>query len=330
MDRGSWQSDTTLSGGPTLVAIHECSAGVVVGRRRVLAAVAIGITIGLALTLFELFVNRWRIREARLFDYFVLYPAIALAIGYSSLGVARNPPRQPVIIERDLEHERRRTRFLAMGFVVGIVFAVISTLVDIVWRGYHGLPQQLTGGLFFYPAIGASFGVGLSRLPGEPAFPWPRPRLSLKAMMILVAYLAIVFGLGTETGKLGGSAKQYHNKYLNAVQMLEVFGPIAEKSRQDAPVKLRNAQFLRAGEIPAELDPKVISFLESFQKTATPAEKKARFDSIASGQEQQGRIAESNIAEYSKLMDYHTKLKEKYAKAERQPWLPVEPDPPPP
>jgi hypothetical protein len=311
-----------------LVAVHERPLGV--ERWQIIAALAVGLTIGLMRTLLELFVNRWRIREARLFDYFVLYPVIALAFGYLNVRLVRDPPRQPVNIERDPQHERRRTRFLAMGFVVGIIFAVISTLADVLWRGYHGLPEQLTLGLVLYPAIGASFGVSLSRLPGEPATPWPRPQFSLKVMMILVAYLAIVFGLGTETGKLGGSAKQYHNKYNNAVQMLDVFGPIAEKSRHDAPVQLRNAQLLRAGEIPRELDPKVSSFLESFQKTATADEKQARFDIIATGQEQQGHIAESNIAEYSKLIDYHTKLKEKYAKAERHPWRPVEPDPPPP
>jgi hypothetical protein len=313
-----------------LVEDVEGSAEVLVERQPLIAAVAVGICIGFMSALFELFVNRWRIREVRLFDYFVLYPVIALAFGYSHLRLVRDPPRQPAAIERDPGHEARRTRYFAIGWAAGIVFALISTLVDIAWRGYYGLPQQLTGGLFFYPAIGACFGVGLSRLPGEPAFPWPRPRLSLKAMMIVVAYLAVVFALGTETGKLGGAAKQYHNKYLSAVQMLEVFGPIAEKSRRDAPVQLRSAQLLRAGEIPREIDPKTISFLESFQKTATPAEKKARFDSIAGGQELQGRAAESNIAEYSKLMDYYTKLKEKYARAERQPWLPVEPDPPPP
>ena len=65
-------------------------------------------------------------------------------------------------------------------------------------------------------------------------------------------------------------------------------------------------------------------------KKVTPAYRKYRYDLIADGEERQGRMSETNAQMFTTLVDYHSKLAAKYKKAEQKPWLPVEPDPPPP
>ena len=71
-------------------------------------------------------------------------------------------------------------------------------------------------------------------------------------------------------------------------------------------------------------------FLRSLDQTATPEYRQARYNLIADGEERSGKIQALNEVVFKGLVAYHRKLAAKYDLARRRPWLPVEPDPPPP
>ena len=72
------------------------------------------------------------------------------------------------------------------------------------------------------------------------------------------------------------------------------------------------------------------TWLRSLEDRHDPEYAETRFDLIAGFEEEHGKFAESNVDTYRVLTEYHEMIAEKYKKAERNPWLPVEADPPPP
>jgi hypothetical protein len=258
---------------------------------------ALGFAAGLLLTLLttvlDMMLRGWDLHAVPLGGYLVVWPTIGMMVGY----VRRRRPATVPDNSSEEEQERRRGRFVDTGFGIGVVLGLVSTLLDIAWQGWFILPQQLVFNLLLFPYLGVLLSFNLSRVPGEPKWSWRFLRFNMRTMMVVVAYLALLFGLGVVTGRIGGSAQRYHQQYVFATQMVSVFDSILSKHQKEAPVRLRNAQFLRDGAIPADIVQGQKDFLKSLDmdKTVTPDYRKVRYGLIADGEELLGRMAEKNV-----------------------------------
>jgi hypothetical protein len=291
---------------------------------------AAGLLLGLLTMVFDMMLHGWDLHEVPVCNYLFLWPAIGMLVGY--VRRRRSAPTRGDNRSEDEQERRRRrrSRFVAAGFGIGLVVGLVSTLIDLAWRGWFILPDQLILNLLLFPYFGVVLSFNLSRVPGEPKWSWRFMRFNMRTMMIVVAYFALLFGLGVVAGRSGSSAKRYHQQYVNAKQMVDVFGGILRKEQVQAPVRLRNAERLRELAIPADILQGQKDFLKSLDtdKKVTPDYRKYRYELIADGEERLGRMAEKNVKEFTALVDYYAKLAVKYKKAQQKPWLPVEPDPP--
>ncbi len=204
---------------------------------------------------------------------------------------------------------------------------MIATAADFAWRGWMALAGLPLIHLLLFPYFAVLLAFNLSRTPGE-RFSLPRVRFTIGMLMILIAYLAVWFGVAVEGNRLGGAALRYHTQMISARDQAVLFREIARKNASEGPVRRKNAQQLRAGRIPDGILEGQKTFLKSLDQTAKPEYRTYRYGLIADGEDLQGKLAESNVSEFGKLADYFEQLTEKYAKAKEQPWVPVAPDPP--
>lgn len=295
---------------------------------------ALGFAAGLVLTLlttvFDKMLRGWNLNEIPLGGYLVIWPTIGTLVGYVRRRRVAAPMHDNPSQEEQERQRQRRGKFVTAGFAIGLVLGLVSTLLDLAWRGWFILPFQLILNLLIFPYFGVLLGFNLSRVPGEPKWSWRFLRFNMRTMMVVVAYVALLFGLGVVTGRIGGAARRYYQQYLNAKQMVDVFDGVLRKEQVKAPVRLRNAELLRDGVIPADIMQGQKDFLTSLDmdNKVKPDYRKYRYGLIADGEELQGRMAEKNVQTYTTLIDYYAKLAVKYEKARHEPWLPVEPDPP--
>jgi hypothetical protein len=68
--------------------------------------------------------------------------------------------------------------------------------------------------------------------------------------------------------------------------------------------------------------------LKELEGKATDQYKQYRYGLIADGEDLQAKLASQNADQFTKLVQHYNQLAEKYTKAAKQPWLPVQPDPP--
>jgi hypothetical protein len=189
------------------------------------------------------------------------------------------------------------------------------------------LAGQATFNLLFFPYFCVLLAFNLSREAGE-KLSLRRPRLNIGTIMVLIAYLGLLFGVAVEGNRIGGAAQRYHQQRISAAEQSGLFRGLALKGAAEAPVRRNNARELRAGKIPDKILEDQKTFLKSLETTATPEYRTYRYGLIADGEDLQGRMAEANLAEFGKLADYLDQLAAKYARAEKRPWEPVPPDPP--
>jgi hypothetical protein len=145
--------------------------------------------------------------------------------------------------------------------------------------------------------------------------------------MILVAYVAILCGLGTVASRYSSLAQHYRANALNSRTLLDVFRNLLDKARAELK-RADSAKELRAGRIPDGLLPSQKVFLKGLDGTATAEYKKYRYGLIADGEDLQARLATQNVAEFTPRIEIYKRLAEKYEKAAQEPWVRVEPDPP--
>jgi len=290
---------------------------------------AAGLVIGLLTTFFHMMLRGWDLHEVPLGSFLVIWLALGLVAGYFRRRGAAPMTEDPS--DEDQEWRRRsRGRFVAAGFAIGLALGFVATSIDLACQGWFILPDRLVLTLLLFPYFGVLLSFNLSRVAGEPKWSWRFMRFNMRTMMVVVAYLALLFGLGVVTGRVGRSAQRYHQQYVNAREMVKFLGGLLRKDQAQAPVRLRNAERLRRGAIPADITQGQKDFLKSLDtdQKVTPEYRKYRYNLIADGEESLGRIAEKNAQDYMTLVDYYSKLAAKYEKAQREPWLPVEADPP--
>jgi hypothetical protein len=302
-------------------------------------SIVIGTSLGMLAGVFGLMIamalNRWAIREVAALDYLVLFPMIGGLAAFAHWNKRRPQATSDASELPDLDgspdaeqrRRERRGRYLLIGLAGGCGLALIATLADFAWRGWVAMGSQAAFHMLLFPYVCILFAFRLSREPGE-KFSLRNLQWKLQTIMILVAYLALLFGVAAEGRRLGGAAERYHNQYLSAVSMAKLFRGFAEKNTIDAPIRRKNAELLRAGQIPEDILEVQRTFLKSLDKTATADYRKYRYGLIADGEDLQLKSAESNIAAFEQLTRYYDQLADKYSQAEKQPWKPVPPDPP--
>jgi hypothetical protein len=242
---------------------------------------------------------RWRFRHTLLF-----YPLVGLLFGWlfyrhpHARGWVRPPgffSVEPLPPDEAEACRRRTRRSIGIGFGVGIALALAGAALDFIWRGWPFLGWTLIFGLVAYPFMGMCLGYNLSLRPGDPKPTVGNLQFRTQGLMILVAYVALLFGLGTQATRYGMLASQYQQKALIARSVVDAL------------------------QLHAELEGK-----------STEAYKRDRYGRSADGEDFQARLATQYLARRQRLVEYHTRLAAKYARAARRPWVPVAPDPPPP
>ncbi len=225
---------------------------------------------------------------------------------------------------------RTRARWGYGGFGLGLAVGFAVTAVQLANGAYYILPFRLVWNLIWAPFLGVIMGVGLSRTRR----PGPRrrrlPQLRTRALMTVVAYVAILLGMGISTQKLGDDARLYLQKWATADSMGKVFREQKRQSEDDAKLRRANVAELRAGRIPEGLLPIQREFLRSLEEDpkVTAEHRTYRRDLITDGEEATRIRQEHNVEFLGRLEDYHEQLAAKYGRARLRPWLPVEADPP--
>jgi hypothetical protein len=232
---------------------------------------------------------------------------------------------EPLTARERQERSQRLSTFVWAGFGMGIVTALAATSLEVACRGSSVL-DFLIPALLIYPWLGAYAGFLFGLRPGDPK-PSIRPlRVSLRTSMILVAYIALLFGLGTQAVHVGGAARERHALSLNAQSMGDMFGSQSEKSLAEMHRRMKNAEELRHGRIPDELQEVNRAFLKSFDKTASDEYKKRRYSLMADSEEHQAKMAEEMFRTNEQAANYQKTRADKYRKAAQEPWAPVGPD----
>lgn len=286
----------------------------------------------------EYLLRQRNLREVSLPTSLILYPLLGLGLGWLT---SKFPHAQTWMRRKDFfsveplpqEEAESRARlvrtFVWRGFACGIAVALTGALLDFSWRGWPFLGFSLIGGLVFYPYMGMLLGYSLGLQPGHPKQSIKNLRFRMRTLMFMVAYVAILCGLGVQVGRYSSLAAIYHAKALSAGSTAETFRELAEKN-QDTMMRADNAKQLREGRIPEGITPAQKTFLKSLDGTASDQYKQYRYKLIADSEDQQAKLASQNAIEFTRLVDHHTQLAKKYREAERHPWAPVAPDPPTP
>jgi hypothetical protein len=221
----------------------------------------------------------------------------------------------------------RIARSIWIGFGAGIAIGLAASVLDFAWRGWPFLSESLMSSLFLFPYCGALIGLNLGMRPGDPKPSLRNIRFRTRTLMILTAYAALYLWLIVSTSRTSGAARLYYSRSQGAQSTMPIFQKLLDDAVKELGRK-QNAEELRAGRIPDGLPASQKEFLRSLDKTATEEYRKQRYGLIADGEEFQAKIAADNVATYGQIVDFYRTMAEKYEKAAKQPWLPIEPDPP--
>lgn len=210
------------------------------------------------------------------------------------------------------------------------MLALAITAAQVASRGFDVLQELLIWNLIWAPYLGAFLGLGLSRTRRPGPRTWRRPQLRTHTLMVVVAYVAFLFGMGAWAGKLSRPARQYHQKWATADSLSKTYRELGQKAEDDAALRRSNVGGLHAGKIPEGLLLGQRDFLRSLEEDSkvTPDHRKLRRDLITDGEEKSMIRQEQNADLFGRLAAYHDGLAAKYDRARWRPWLPVEPDPP--
>jgi hypothetical protein len=228
----------------------------------------------------------------------------------------------------------KQTRRIYVGFGIGIVLAFAGTAVRVSNSefGYIILFDQLFWSLIWLPALGLAIGYlpGRSRRLGSTIL--KRPQLRTRTLMVIIAYVAFLLGVGIYAKRLSDSALASFLKYSTSEQMVKVFRDHGRRSELVAELRRQNVEELRSGKIPSGLltyQQELLRRLE-VDPYVTAEVQRMRRDGIEADEERNGAREERNVVLYQELVEYEQRLADKYDHARRHPWLVVEPDPPQP
>jgi hypothetical protein len=244
------------------------------------------------------------------------------------LGNSAPAPADPVT-NCDSQDEDRRRKHIRAGWVyggiwIGIVAGFAVTASHVALAGFQILPVHLIFHLIWCSCLGGILGYNLCPVPRADVLSWDDLRFGTRALMVLVAYVGLLFGAGISSSRMAGPAHLYSGKYLLARQMAKAHRELARKAEAGAKQRLADAAELCAGRIPDRPIPGLEDFVRSLDQTVAADARKAVYDQFVKSEE---LAAQRLINLYRRRAEYFEALALKYDRARRRPWVPVAPDP---
>jgi len=126
--------------------------------------------------------------------------------------------------EAEERRRQRRARFIWRAFGIGVALALVATALDSLLQERYVFPIELVVNLSIFPSLTVPFGANLSRRPGDPRPSLRELRLHTRTFMILIAYLALIFGLANGWCRHGWASLGHHQQYLIATHLAKGFG----------------------------------------------------------------------------------------------------------
>jgi len=268
--------------------------------------------------------------------FLILNPSIGACLGclFHRYPTARrwHPPSFFAIESLPLQERQARGRriglFASTGFGLGILAGLLATFLEVAWRSWPYLAQTLIPALLIYPWLGALAGLNFGQRPGDPKPSIRRLAVSLRAITIAVAYIALLLGSGTQAVRLSREAGRRQAFALSARSTGDSFRNQRDQFAAEVRRRRENAADLRRGRISRDLRADDQAFLNSLDETAGEQDRKARYARIADVEEERAKQAEQLYQSYDWAANHQEMLVEKYTKAAREPWAPVGADPP--
>ena len=148
--------------------------------------------------------------------------------------------------------------------------------------------------------------------------------------MVVVAYVAILYGMGVSTAQARKCRSTVSGKSSRADTMVKIYQDLQKKSADDAKLPRTNIAGLRAGKIPEGLQKGQREFLQSLDEDAkvTPEYRKYRRELITDGEESARIRQEHNVLVFQQSEEYYAHLAAKYEPGPTATMDSVEPDPP--
>jgi hypothetical protein len=295
-----------------------------------------GAIIGAASAGVEYLVLRRNLDDIALPSYLLVFPLVGLGLGWFGY---RNEhawrwlrPRAffsdlPLPSEEAAERLDRTRRFMSTGFGVGIAVALLATPLEFTWRGWPFVFASLTGGMLLYPYFGMFIGYNVSLRPGGPKPSIRIFRFRVGTLMILVAYVAVLCGVGTLASRYSRLAAQYRAKALYASTVVDVFEGLLTTAQADVK-RSEDAKELRTGRIPDGIEPGQKAFLTGLDGKSAEQYKEYRYGLFADGEDLQPKLSADIVSDVTRRIEICRRIIEKFTKDEQQPWVAVEPDPP--
>ena len=180
-----------------------------------------GLIVGSVIAGAEFLLHGRDLREVALPTYTLLYPLVGLGLGllycrYRRAGLRKGFSSveffsvEPLLPDAAAERDRRVRRVVGVGFGVGMAVALLATALDFAWRGWPFLTGMVVSSLISYPWLGLFLGYYFSLRQGDPRPSTRDLRLRTRTLMMIIAYIAILFGIATEATRYGGPAQRYH------------------------------------------------------------------------------------------------------------------------
>ena len=203
-------------------------------------------------------------------------------------------------------------------------------MAEVALAGYTILLFHFARNMTWAPFWGLVIGRALSRTQPENPGIWTPPQLRIHTLMVIIAHVALLLGVGVSTAGIGVAAQRYLQKTVTSAEMAKIYREEARKCDADAKLKRKNVTELQAGRIPEGLLQIQRAFLQSLEDDpkATPDYRTYRRGLITEGEEQSRIRMENNVVVLRRIAEHFERLAAKYEWFQWHPWLPVEPDPP--
>jgi hypothetical protein len=219
-----------------------------------------------------------------------------------------------------------RSLWITCGLGLGIVTGLIVSIVQAVLDGWVLLDTQLPFNLVWSSALGIIVGVGTCPVPRTKVpFRW-RSRFSIRAMMIAVAVLGIILGVGIVTHRISRAARLYQQRADNAAQKIRYFHSMALQFEDAEDQLLKKMKQLN----PASVTQGQTDSRQPLGQGGSYESRMKRYKAIAETAARERQSGDPMVLWYHEKAAYAAMLAHKYDRAMRRPWLPVAPDPPEP
>ncbi len=144
------------------------------------------------------------------------FPALMLWLGLAFLWKTARP---------GVEKASRRAPTVAMyvGSSVGIVLGLLFSALNLLMMGWGVFPHLLVVNLVVFPLACLAIAAVWFKEPGKKLFRAGRPRLSIRSLLAIIAYLCLLLGLGVTTARVGQKARLYQQRFDTCDGLLSVY-----------------------------------------------------------------------------------------------------------